>query len=317
MLIVDILSKSNVFQIAQTINPMDKTSDTNESSSLQLSELMIDDMSNSISTITIPLKSSQPILAVSSNSILVNEYTKKRNQLIVIDDNLNKFSIHSPITEPIIDVIWYEIKKRFFLLTENKIFTFNPNEKIIERIFDIKSNDKIPFKSFTVINNQNSLLIAYDEWESKFIDQWQQDNENSVWKLIKKHPLNLTSNEFIGNILAINEDNCSKLGITIFNDLNGEWRMELRDAEMLICFQKILLSRSDQIYDYRMIEMKNIISDIKWLVYSQANKEIIAIDSKWKKKHLNYKFPVYRMAQFKKNNLIIRLKNRIDIHLCI
>jgi len=317
MLIVDILSKSNVFQIVQTINPMDKTSDNNESSSLQLSELMIDDISNSISTITIPLKSSQPILAVSSNSILVNEYTKKRNQLIVIDDNLNKFSIHSPITEPIIDAVWYEIKQRFFLLTENKIFTFNPNEKIIERIFDIKSNDKIPFKSFTVINNQNSLLIAYDEWESKFIDQWQQDNENSLWKLIKKHPLNLTSNEFIGNILAINEDNCSKLGITIFNDLNGEWRMELRDAEMLTCFQKILLSRSDQIYDYRIIEMKNIISDIKWLVYSQANNEIIAIDSKWKKKHLHYKFPVYRMAQFKKNNLIIRLKNRIDIHLCI
>jgi len=278
---------------------------------------MIDKTRNSISAITIPLISSQPILAVSPNYILVDEYTKKRRRLIIIDDNLKKFFINLSINETIIDAVWYEIEKKFFLLTEQKILTIDPNKKIIEIISDIKSHDKKPFKSFTIINNQSSLLIAYDEWESKFIDRWQQNNENNHWKLIERHPLNLTSNEFIGNILTINENNCSNLAMTIYNNLTQQWRMELRHAEMLTCFKKILLPKSNLMYDYQMIALKNITSDITWLVYLQDNNEIIAMDSKWKKIYLNYKFPVYKMAMFKENNLIVRTKNRIDIHLFV
>jgi hypothetical protein len=313
MSIVDVLQNSNVFQTTETVNPMDNEKPSN----WQSLESMIDDTRDSISPITIPLVSSQPILAVSPKYILVNEYTKKRKRLIIIDDNLKRLFINSSITETIIDAVWYDIDKKFFLLTERKIFTFDPNSKTIETISDIKSDDNKPFKSFTVINNQSSLLIGYDEWESKFIDRWQQDNKDRLWKLIERYPLNLTSNEFIGNILAINEDDCSNLAITIYNNLTEQWRMELRHAEMFTCFKTILLSGSNPMYDYRIIAMKTVTSDIKWLAHSQANNEVITIDSKWKKIHLYYKYPVYRIVQFKQNNLIVRTKNRVDILLFI
>jgi hypothetical protein len=297
MLLVDFIPKSNVFQMTEPINPMN-----------------IDKTRDSMSAITIPLKSLQPILAVSPNYILVDGYSKKRRQLIVIDDNLKRFCINLSINETIIDAVWYDIERKFFLLTERKIITFDPNKKIIETISDIKSHDKKPFKSFTIINKQSSLLIAYNEWESKFIDRWQKDNENNHWKLIERYPLNLNSNEFIGNILTINEDDYLNLAITIYNDLTQQWRMELRHKEMLTCLKKILLPESNSTDDYEMIALKNTKSDIKWLIHLQDNNEIIAIDSKWKKTHLNYKFPIYKMAQFKENNLIVRTKNRIDIH---
>jgi hypothetical protein len=103
--------------------------------------------------------------------------------------------------------------------------------------------------------------------------------------------------------------------MTIYNNYTEQWRMELCDAEMLICLKKILLPGSDPMYDYRMIKIENIKSDIKWLIHSEADNEIIGIDSKWQKKYINYKFPIFRMIQFKKNNLIVCTKNRIDIHL--
>jgi hypothetical protein len=270
--------------------------------------------SDSISTIKIPLISSQPILAVSPNYILVNEYTRKRKQLVLFDNNLQRFSIHSPIKEVIIDTLWYDIEKKFLLLTPSKIYTCNPDTMIIDSIPDIKSSDEKPFKSFSRFNNQYSLLIAYDEWESKFIDRWNQNNEDGHWKLVEKYPIDLTSNEFIGTILAINQDDSSKLAITIYNNLMEQWRMELRHADTLICFKKILLSGANSIDDYRMIAMKNVTSDIKWLVYSPASKEIIAMDSKWKKIYLNYNFPVQRMTQYKENYLIVRTTKRIDIY---
>jgi hypothetical protein len=64
-----------------------------------------------------------------------------------------------------------------------------------------------------------------------------------------------------------------------------------------------------------MIIAKNNTSNIKWLIYSKARKEIIAIDSDWKKIYVNYKVPVQRMAQYNENNLIIRTTKRINIYL--
>lgn len=301
MVLVDNVLQSNELEITPVIEPMNKS---------------IDDTMDSISPIKIPLVSTQPILAVSPNYILVNEYTKKRRQLVFIDHKLQRFSVCSPITDIIIDAIWYHIEEKFFLLTERKIFSYNPKEKLIETISDIKSDNSKLFKCFTIDTNQSSLLTAYDEWEPKFLDRWKQDQENGRWKLSKRHWLNLTSNEFIGILLAINDDDdCAKIAMTIYNNYTEQWRMELCDAEMLICLKKILLPGSDPMYDYRMIKIENIKSDIKWLIHSEADNEIIGIDSKWQKKYINYKFPIFRMIQFKKNNLIVCTKNRIDIHL--
>ena len=300
MSLVDFSSPSNVFKMTQTIDDV---------------QSMINDSSHSISPIKIPLISSQPILAVSPNSIFVNEHTEKRKQLILIDNHLQRSSTNSTITEIIIDTLWYDIKQKFLLLTPTQIFTYDPNTMIIESISDIKPTDNKPFKCFAVCNKQSSLLIAYDEWESKLIERWKQSNENDRWKLIERYPLNLTSNEFIGTILATHQDDCSNLAMTVYNNLTNQWRMELRHVDTSICFRKILLPSSDSSDDYRMIFIENAISDIKWLIYSRSNNRIIAIDSKWQKIYLKYKFPIHRMAQFRQNNLIIRTTNRIDIHL--
>jgi len=112
MLLVNFVPKSNVFQMAEPINPIN----IDEISNCQSSESMINETRDSISAITIPLISSQPILAVSPNYILVDEYTKKRRRLIIIDNNLKKFFINLSRNETIIDTEWYEIEKKFFLL---------------------------------------------------------------------------------------------------------------------------------------------------------------------------------------------------------
>jgi hypothetical protein len=231
----------------------------------------------------------------------------------LFDNNLKKVYEQPSINETIIEAVWYEMGKKFLLLTSSEIYTFDPKTMIIGSITDIKATNKKPFKCLTVFNS--ILLIAYDEWESKYIDRWRQNNEDGHWELIEKYPVDLTTNEFIGNILGIKQDNCSNLAITIFNNHTEQWRMELHDVEKLTCLRKILLSGKNPADDYRMIIAKNNTSNIKWLIYSKARKEIIAIDSDWKKIYVNYKVPVQRMAQYNENNLIIRTTKRINIYL--
>ncbi|CAF0873157.1 unnamed protein product [Adineta steineri] len=247
MLLVDLLSQSNTLQ----------TLTTNDNNN-ELFESIGNDNLYSISTIEIPLKSSQPILTVSSNNIFVNEQTKRKNQFVLIDDNLKKTFIKSPIKESIIDSLWYDKKQKLLLLTETKIFTYDSNTKIIQAIIDIKPMDGRVFKCFSMFNNECSLLIAYDEWGLKFIEKWDV-NEDESWELTEKFPLNLSSNEFVGNMLTIYDNDDFNLAITIYNDFTEEWRMELRHLETGICFRTILLSRFDRENDYRMIYMENMI----------------------------------------------------------
>ena len=289
---------------------MIKTIDNDgEALNLQSSEAMI----NSISTTTIPLISYEPILAVSPNYIFVNEYTRKRNLMVLLDNNLKKVYEKSSINEAIIEALWYDIEKKFLLLTSSKIYTFEPNTMIINSISDIKPTNNKLFQCFTEFNSV--LLIAYDEWGLKYIDRWRQNNKDGHWELIEKYSLDLTLNEFIGNILGIKQDDSSNLAITIYNNLTNKWRMELHDIEKLICLKKISLSGTNPTDDYRMIIMKNNISNIKWLIYSKASKEIMAIDSNGKEIYVDYKVPVQRMAQYNENNLIIRTTKRINIYL--
>ena len=91
--------------------------------------------------------------------------------------------------------------------------------------------------------------------------------------------------------------------------------MEVRHGENGICLKKFRLPGSDLMHDYRMILMEDNQSDINWLVYSSANNQIIVIDNHWQMKCLNYKYPIGRMTKFRKNNLIVCSKRKIDIHL--
>jgi hypothetical protein len=89
---------------------------TRKSNDKQSSESIIDDISNSILTIEISLASSQPILAVSPDNILLD--TKRKKQLVMIDHHLKKRFTLSPITEPVIDSLWYVIEQMFYIFQQ-------------------------------------------------------------------------------------------------------------------------------------------------------------------------------------------------------
>ncbi|CAF3271009.1 unnamed protein product [Rotaria socialis] len=290
------------------------TGNDDEYFSAESSAWMIDDNHHSISTIAITLKSFQSILTVSPKHILVNEDSNKRKRLILMDNNLKRYSTTSSITKDIIDAVWHSVEQKFLLLTETKVFTFDPITKLIESLSDMKSPDRKSFKCFTTFNNQPSLYIAYNEWGSQFIDEWQRRKDNNRWILIKKHSLNLTANEFIGTMLGIAQDESSNLAMTIYNDFTQQWRLELRSAETFMCLKKILLSGSNLTDDYRIVEMRNMALDIKWLIHSLNHRDIIGINSNYKKIPLSYKTPVNRMTQFNNNKLVILTNNELQVH---
>ena len=309
MMFADLLSESNIIPISDVIN---KTAMTDELIQLPKSVPM-DNKSNSITTIKIPLVSLKPILATSPKYILVNEFTKKRNQLILFDDHLRKSIAHSTIRKSILDALWYDNQQCFLLLTSTNVFAFDPITGRTEVLRDLIPIENKLFKCFALLN-QSILFIPYDEWGPQYIDAWQYDNETNLWKFIEKQPVKLTSNEFIGNMLANVENGCLNLVITIYNNLTEQWRTEVRNRETMICVKATLLPRSNLMNDYRIISIKNTQSGIKWLGYSSIDSDIIVMDSNWKITQLNYKHPVLRMASFKENYLIVRTRERIDIH---
>ena len=300
MLVSSSVPELDRFRMIDTINNNEK-----ETFNLQASDPTTNDTSNSVSSIRIPLVRSQPILAVSPNYILVNEYKNKRKRWILIDYGPQGSTINVGIPNNVIDILWNNIEEKFFLLTEKKVFTFNPNGHILRQIDDIKSTDSIPFKCFTSWNDQYSLLIAYDEWASKFIDKWEKNNERDGWLLVKRHPLDLTNNEFIGAILYSSGDggNSLNLIITVCNELIEQWRVEIRNAETFLCFRKVLLHGLNFKYDYKIVDIKNATNDIKWLIYSPSNTQITAVNSAWNFVQLKYRCPVYHIAKFQRKKL--------------
>jgi hypothetical protein len=311
MILADCLPQSNIMQTSDT---MVRIVIIDELEKLPIESTHIeDDDSSSITSIKIPLVSFEPILGTSPDYILVNEFTKRRNQFVLFDDQLQKFWMRSSIKEPLLDTLWYENQQNFLLLTATNIFAFDPNTKTIKLINELIPIENKTFKCFALLN-QSTLLIAYDEWETEYIDKWNQNNEDNLWERSEGQRLNLTNNEFIGNMSTFIDNDCSYLMITIYNILTEEWRMEVRDTETLICHKAILLPGSNATHDYRMISIRNTQSDIKFLIYSATNSDIIAIDSNWKKTRLNYKHPVKKMALFRENYLIVRTTQRVDIH---
>jgi hypothetical protein len=307
MILAELLPQPN---ITQTNNPIVRTVMNDE---LMKPELMsMDENASSITSIKIPLASSQPILATSSKYILVNEFTKRKKQFVLFNEHLEKWPIRSLIGPTILDALWYENQEKFLLLTPTNIWSLDPDTSKIELIRDLIPKENRTFKCFTLLN-KSTLFIVYDQWGAEYIDKWQ-ENENGLWILMERQSLQLTDNEFIGDMLTIPEDDCKNLVITIYNDLTEQWRLEVRDIETFKCDKAILLPGSNITHDYRIISINNNESDIKWLVFSSANSNIIAIDFQWKKRPLHYTHPVQQMALFNEHYLIVRTTERIDIH---
>lgn len=309
MMLTECLPQLNLVQASNT---MSQTVIDDEDGKVE--SMPINMNSNSLATIKIPLVSFQPILATSSNYILANECTKRRNQFVLFDDHFEKFTMRSFIKEPMLDALWYDKEKHFLILTSTNVYTLDPISMEINLLNDLIPKENQMFQCFTLLN-QSKLLIAYNQWNPEY-DQWQED-ENGQWRLMQRQFLKLSLNEFIGNMIASNENDCTYLAITIYNHLTEQWRMEMRYAETLICHKSILLPGSNMTHDYKIISIKNAQANIKWLVFSSGNSNIIAIDDQWKKIPLTYRNPTQRMALFNENYLILRTTERVDIHLFI
>ncbi|CAF1009972.1 unnamed protein product [Adineta steineri] len=252
MILADCLPRSDVIQMSNTMDKTILIEDLTKLSITSTELTPIDDKPGSITPIKIPLVSFASILATSPKFILVNEFTKRKNQFILFDEHLQKSSKRSFIQQPILDSLWYNKEEKFLLLTTENIYEFDPNTMKIELLQDIIPTENKMFKCFTLLN-QSTLLIAYNEWGAEYIDKWEQDNENGSWKLIGKMSLALTYNEFIGNILTIIEDDSSYLMMTIYNNFTEQWRLEIRDMKTFLCHQTILLPGSNIMHDYWML----------------------------------------------------------------
>ncbi|CAF0768170.1 unnamed protein product [Adineta ricciae] len=263
-------------------------------------------------TVKIPLPSSAPVLATSAQHIFTDNTTKKRKQAVLIDQHFQYIFAPYSIHETIIDCLWYDDSQNVLLLTSTSVLMYDFRVQSVKPLLHIKPTDNQLFKCFTTGSNQSTLLIAYDEWEAEFIERWERisTDDDICWKLIRNYPLNLTFNEFIGNMTSI-ENN---LAITIYNHLTEQWRMELRELENFACLKKILLPSINLKHDYRIVYLKPKILNANWLIFSPSNDKIIAIDSNWQKRCYQYKLAIHRMAQFQENKIIIRTANRVDIH---
>lgn len=315
MILADFIPQTSLLQLPNDTNevtPIDELSKlpTASSSDIQPAEKE----PYPITPIKIPLTSFQPLLAASFDFILTNECTKRRNKLVLIDNQLQLLEQYIPKTDPLADAIWYEKRQQFLLRTASSIFSYDTITGNIEPVQGFTPTDNKEMKCFYFLNS-SVLLIAYDEWNAQYIETWEQDDTDETWKLVGKLPLNLTVNEFIGNMITIIENDCPYIVITIYNDLLEHWRLEIRPIETSVCIKATILPGSNITYDYKILSLQANVSDIKFLVYSSQNSNIIAINSHWEKILLNYKHPVQRMVLFPRNQLIVRTTQRVDIHL--
>lgn len=271
------------------------------------------DQPTSISSMNIPLVSYQPVLAVSPKYILLNETTKRNKQWVLLDEHLRRTTVPCKMKDPVLDAAWCQVEEKFFLLTSTKVYAFDPKAQTMDERTEFKSVDHKPFKCLTYSTKEATLWIAYDEWQSEFIDQWKRDEENQRWQLTHRQAINLTNNEFVGNITATVDDQESQVAISIFNCLIEQWRMEVHHAETWICLNTIILPGSSLSHDYRMIPIQTQTCDVQWLAYSQLANVITAIDSKWHSLGVGYRSLLHRVALFGENRLIIRNAESVDI----
>ena len=269
--------------------------------------------STSISSTNIPLVSSRPLLAVSPNYILLDEYTKRSKQWILLDEQLQRTAIPCPMKDPVLDAIWCQVEEKFFLLTTKKIYSFDPRTQTMEERTEFQWTDNRLLKCVAYSASPSTLWIAHDEWESSSIDQWRLDEENHCWQLVHHQPIDLTSNETVGSLTALTDKDDNQIAMSIFNCLTNEWRMEVHHAATWICLKAIRFPGSTLTHDYRMLPIQTPSCDVRWLAYSQVKNDIFAIDSKWKSISMGYRSPLQRIALFRENYLIVRTAESVDI----
>ena len=268
-------------------------------------------------TIRIPMVSSQPILAVSPEYILVNECTQRKNNLVLVDDQLRQFAVRFAVSETILDALWCDAIEKFLLLTPTRIFTFDTKTRNVDILADIKiPKDKL-YKSFSFMTNQKLLLIAYDEWETQLVDQWYYDKQWSRCKSKPEQTLHLTQNDSIGSIFAYSENEHGYLAMTVYNALLEQWRLEVRRVEDGTLVKAIDLPGSSAQHDYHMTRVHSNTCNTQWLICSQVSNRILAIDSHWHITSMDCKDPARRLATFRENILIFRTTERVDISVYI
>ncbi|CAF0857192.1 unnamed protein product [Didymodactylos carnosus] len=250
------------------------------------------------------IHTSEPILAVSNDYVLINERTRKRNQIIVYDEYLNYRSLKFPRKITIIETVHFS-ENKFLLLTETQLFIIDAkimsSIEVIEEIIPYE-NAKI-FKSCTYNINDNSLFLSYATWGGE-IERWKQQPN---WKLVNQYmptQTTMTEYEYISNIKM---NNNQLLAMTIYNSVIDQWHLEIRAIETLNKLKTILLPRSD--FDYCL----SLMNYDRWLIYNKYSNDFLLVDQYGKKQTGNYGQPIKNIALFRYNNLIVRTMEKLRI----
>lgn len=266
----------------------------------------------------IPLASKNAILCTSTEFILLNEASKKKNNLILIDANQNKVVIRSPIKATILQVIWAEHYDMFMILTEKEVWSLTMTNKTVQMVKEIVPKNNTPFKTMALIN-LSILILGYDEWHTKMLDRWIYDDNIKQWSTMEPLPLLLTANEYMGKMTIDQKGNGSDeyLILPIYNDFTGKWRIEFFGTEKFNCLKTISLKNVDAEQDLKVVAIHNENSQVDWLVYSSNQKTLVGITEDWNIISLKYLTPIQEIGIFLQKYLVFRSNSKVEVHLLV
>lgn len=264
----------------------------------------------------IPLTSKNCILCTSNEFTLTNETSKRKNNFILIDANLKKIIIRSPIKSTILQVIWAEQYDMFLFLTETEVWSLPMANKKVQLVKEISPHNKNPFKTMALVN-LSILILGYDEWNTKILDRWIYDENIQQWTMIQPVPLLLTDNEYIGKITVDQKGNGTEqyLMLPICNDLTGKWRIEVFGTENFNCFKTISLENFDSEQDLKVVTIHDETSQVGWLVYSSNQKVLVGLNEDWNMIPLKYSTPIQEIGIFLQKYLVFRSTSKVEVHL--
>ncbi|CAF0802752.1 unnamed protein product [Didymodactylos carnosus] len=253
-----------------------------------------------ISPTTLYIQSSEGILAVSNDYVLMNECTKRRNRLIILDADLNLKTLR-PLRKTTILEATHCGHNRFLLLSETQVFIIDAKNmssmEVIKEIIPYEPS-KV-FKSCCTYGNDNLLYLCYAAWGTE-VERWKKQSD---WELVKRYvPVNDT--EYISNIKVNDND---VLAMTIYNSITDQWRLEICVAETLSKLKATALPTSQCDYSLSLVNYN------RWLIYNGCSNNLLLVDQSGTKQNISYIKPIKNVALFRRNNLILRTAEKLLI----
>ncbi|CAF0743966.1 unnamed protein product [Didymodactylos carnosus] len=204
-------------------------------------------------------------------------------------------------TDYVRDVCWCQLLNVFIILTQKNVYSLDVKTFTIETIdkIIIDENDK---RFFRCTCSNETLYILF--WADYQIQHYSIESSGTIQRLDNFIDGQYNKNEFIYDICT-NTNN--KLGLTIFNRLTDEWRLDLCDGLTMT-----LIWSFDTIGIYSHL---SILPDNEWLLVSCDTNLLYQITSEGKlKAKMMYEHPLKSAIMFSSTYLIIRTFEQLELH---